>query len=444
MSTAEAAPPVAGTDRTARSRRNLSRVAAARAGGVLAFIERVSGLTPTGLSILLGSFGLFAIARAVGSPGLFMLSYGAISVIGLAYVLSLRRLSVEVVRSELPTRVRQGMRVPVTLTLTAKRRLTTVLLEEGLDAHLGSPVRLPIDVLPAGRELSTGYDFTPRLRGRYRVGPMVIVWSDPFGICRRRAVVAEPAEIIVHPRVDSVQDRVLSREWEDPPIRPPITKPWPTGYEFYGMRDYVIGDDPRRIVWRATARSLDLETGEGRYLVRESEQGITDRVTLVLDTAKDHHLKGDPSDTFERAVQVVASVADRHIKDGFSVTIHTNTGRLLRSLRGQRDAVMMLDALAVLQRDKEQPASAIERLLFDRGLAHLVVVTPEMDAATAKRVKVLVDRGVSVLLVMIVWDGSDPVSLHRASHLGCNVVEVGPTSSLSSVFAHVIATQARR
>ena len=443
MSTAEAARPAAPA-RMSRSRRTLTRAAAARAGGILAAIERVTGLTPTGLSILAGSFVLFAIAREVGSPGLFMLSYGAISVTGLAYALSWRRLSVDVVRSELPTRVRQGRVVPVTLTLTANRRLTTVLLEEDLDSHLGSPVRLPIDVLAAGRELSTGYEFTPRLRGRYRVGPMVIVWTDPFGICRRRAVIAKPAEIIVHPRVDQVQDRVLSREWEDPPIRPPVTKPWPTGYEFYGLRDYVIGDDPRRIVWRATARSLDLETGEGRYLVRESEQGITDRVTLVLDTAKDHHSKGDPSDTFERAVQVIASVADRHLKDGFGVTIHTNTKKLLRSLRGQRDAVMMLDELAVLKSDKQPSAGAIERLLFDRGLAHLVVVTPHLDSATAKRIKVLVDRGVSVLLVMIVWEGADPVSLHRAGHLGCNVVEVGPTSSLASVFANVIATQARR
>lgn len=442
MSTAETRHPDA-PGRISRSQRGLSKAAAARAGGVLAAIERVTGLTPTGLCILFGSLGLYVVARAVGSPGLYMLAYGAVGVLGLAYILGLRRLAVDVVRSELPTRVRQGRRVPVTLTLTARRKLTTVLLEEGLDPHLGSPVRLPIDVLPAGRELASGYEFTPRLRGRYRVGPMVIVWSDPFGICRRRAVIAEAKDIIVHPSVDPVQDRVLSREWEDPPIRPPITKPWPTGYEFYGLRDYVIGDDPRRIVWRATARSLDLETGEGRYLVRESEQGITDRVTLVLDTAKDHHSKGDPSDTFERSIQVIASIADRHIKDGFAVTIYTNAGKLLRPLRGQRDAVAMLDELAILPRDKRAPAGAIEGLLFDRGVAHLVVVTPELDGATAKRIKVLVDRGVSVLLVMVVWEGTDPVSLHRAGHLGCNVVEVGPTSSLEAVFSNVIATRRR-
>ena len=60
------------------------------------------------------------------------------------------------------------------------------------------------------------------------------------------------------------------------------------------MRDYVPGDDPRRIVWRATARTLDPVSGTGRYLVRESEQGITDRVLLLIDTDRAQHSPGRP------------------------------------------------------------------------------------------------------------------------------------------------------
>ena len=59
----------------------------------------------------------------------------------------------------------------------------------------------------------------------------------------------------MHPSVEGANDRVTSREWEDPPVRPPVSKPWPSGMEFYGMREYVPGDDLRHIHWRTSART---------------------------------------------------------------------------------------------------------------------------------------------------------------------------------------------
>ena len=74
-------------------------------------------------------------------------------------------------------------------------------------------------------------------------------------------------------------------------------KPFPTGLEFYGMRDYQPGDDLRRIVWRASARM-------GKLMVREAEQGITDHITIILDTDRGHHSRdGEYSESFETACQ---------------------------------------------------------------------------------------------------------------------------------------------
>src|SRR3954447_3153287 len=105
------------------------------------------------------------------------------------------------------------------------------------------------------------------------------------------------------------------------------------------MREYVPGDDLRRVVWAAVAKT-------GRMLVRESEQGITDHVSIVLDTDVDHHSPGRPSDTFEMAVKVAASVGGRHLKDGFSMSLTTNEERLATMLRGTRARLTYLDALA--------------------------------------------------------------------------------------------------
>ena len=406
---------------------------------VLTAIERRTGLTANGLVVAGLAVVLFVVARALGSPGVFMLCYGAIAVVGLAYLLARRRLVVTAERTQLPTRVRQGQTVTVGLALTARRTVTTVVVSDELPDALGTAAQVPVARLPAGQEMTHEYVFTARQRGVYDVGPLTATWTDPFTLTRRRQRLADPVQVIVHPRVEPAYDRIVSREWEDPPVRPPITKPWPTGFEFYGLRDYVTGDDPRRIVWRATARTLDLDTGTGRYLVRESEQGITDRVSLVLDTSGAGHSPGTPSETFETAVRVVASVAARHLSDGMTVSAWGNSGRLIRPVRGQRDRVALLDALARVQPDRIPLRESVERIVGDgRRDRHVVLVTASIDSDVARRVRLLLDRAVSVLLVMVVWERTDPITLHRAARIGCPVVEVHPGAPLGQVLRHVV------
>jgi len=413
---------------------------------VLAWIERHIGLTPSGVGVIGLAIVGWVAARLIGSRALFLLVYGLLVVLGVSWFLGRRRLGVEAARSELPTRVREGQLVDVELELTAKRRLTTIVLEEELHRHFGTTVRVPVPLLPAGEAVHHRYSFTPRVRGVFEVGPLLASWSDPFGLTRRTMTLAEPAQIIVHPSTEIVHDRVLSREWEDPPIRPPSSKPWPTGFEFYGMRDYVAGDDPRRIVWRATARYLDIDNPiNDRYLVRESEQGITDRVSLVLDTDQRHHSPGDPSETFETAVRTVASLGSKHINDGFAVTIETNTDRIADQLRGRVNRIRLLDALARVQPGRVPLTALIDRLLVSpRTDTHMVIVTPHVEEAAATRIRLLIDRGISVLLVVVVWVDTDPLALHRAGSLGTNVVEVGARAPLETAFRKVVAAGTRR
>ena len=406
---------------------------------MLAAVERRTGLTVNGLVVVALAVVLFVLARVLSSPGVFMLCYGALAVIGLAYVLARRRLVVSAERSELPTRVRQGQLVTVRLALTAKRAITTVVVSDELPGELGAATEVPIARLPAGQQMTHEYAFTARHRGVYDVGPLTAVWTDPFTLTKRRQQLAAPVQVIVHPRVEPAYDRIVSREWEDPPVRPPVTKPWPTGFEFYGLRDYVTGDDPRRIVWRATARTLDVDAGTGRYLVRESEQGVTDRVSLLLDTSGTGHSPGSPSETFETAVRIVASLAAHHLRDGMTVSAHGNSGRLMRPVRGRRDQVALLDALARVTQERVTLREALERIVGDgRRDRHLVVVTAAIDADVARRIRLLRDRAVSVLLVMVVWERTDPVALHRAARIGCPVVEVHPGAPLGQVLQHVV------
>lgn len=402
-------------------------------------IERRTGITPAGLTLLAFCAAGFGVGRLLASRALYLLVYGALATLGVAWMLGRRSLSVEVARSELPTRVREGQLVDGTLTVRAERRLTTVILEEELPAGSGPPRRVAVPVLSAGEELTHSYTFVPRLRGVYEIGPLVAEWSDPFGLTKRRATLLEAVDLIVHPTVEPVNDRIVSRAWEDPPIRPPVSKPWPTGFEFYGMRDYVHGDDPRRIVWRAVARSLDPTVGDTRYLVWEAEQGITDEVNLVLDTHTTRHSSGTRSATFETAVRTAASLGMLHLDSGFSVDLHTNSGTAASNVRGRRKQVILLDRLAEVEREEVPLRKGLERLFLRHNRSrHNVIITPHLDRGTAAHLRLLLEGGTSMLLVIVVDDDTDPMTMHRAGGLGCNVVEITVGSTLTGSFQHVV------
>ena len=400
-------------------------------------LERRLGLTGGGLIAAALLVVSWIAARALGARTLYLLVYTAAAGLIAAAVMARRRRPLAAGRSSLPSRAREGQALRVELEVTARRRLTSFVLIERLHRHLGGDVRLPVGAVGGGRSLSHTYEVRPRLRGVYEIGPLVAEWSDPVGLSQGEQVLAGAVKLIVHPRVELAHDRPLSRKWEDPPIRPPQTRPWPAGLEFYGMRDYVPGDDLRRVVWRAVART-------GRLLVREYEQGITDRVSVLLDTDAAWHRPGDPSDTFEAAVRVAASLGVRHLGEGFTVSLEANGGTLTGGLRGPRSRIGYLDQLAAVQRQRIPLVKGVERLLRTaRAGVHHVVVTPHLDPPAAAGLSVLVERGASLLVVAIAWEESDPLTLQRASEIGAQVVEMRPGAALAAVTAHALGAGTR-
>jgi uncharacterized protein (DUF58 family) len=194
------------------------------------------------------------------------------------------------------------------------------------------------------------------------------------------------------------------------------------------MREYAPGDDIRRIVWRAFART-------GRLLVRESEQGITDKITIVLDCDRRYHSKGIVSDSFEQAVKAAASLGIRHLREGYAVTVEGNAKRIAGPLRGGPSQMQLLDALARVDMQRESVTGAIMRLIGDASRdSHIVFLTPKLDADAASRLRLLLDRGVSVLVAAVVWDEEATDTLGTAASLGCQIIEIRPNAPLAVAF----------
>jgi uncharacterized protein (DUF58 family) len=409
-------------------------------GGSPAVARRleVLHLTVSGVVLLVFAGLGWLLAHHLGSKAAYLLVYAGVLAMVVSFLASRQRIGLTVERSKLPGRMREGQTNSVVLSVTGRRRVSAVILKEELDPALGSMVELPIASLTPGEPMEHRYALVPQRRGVYSVGPLWGVWTDPFGLTTRRQQLLDPVEIIVHPTTEGVDDRILARMWEDPPVRPPVSKPWPTGFEFYGMRDYVPGDDLRRVVWRAVAKT-------GRMLVRESEQGITDRVSLFVDNGGDNHSKGEPSDTLELGIRIAASLCKRHIDSGFSVSLTANDGRLATALRGSRATSTLLDHLARLQLSRSPLRSVGELILRDaRTGAHFVVITPHLDKEMTRRLRMAIERGASITLAQLVHEDTDPLSLSRATGLGCRVIQIPVGVSIEGSFAHQVGAGLRR
>ena len=402
--------------------------------------ERRLGITRGGQIAVIGAIALWIMARIVAGTAMYLFAYGMVLLLVLAFILTPRRLRLVGERTGLFPRAQEGDRLEVEVTLTAQRRVSTFTLEERVPERLGRPVRVPITSLSAGSEVSHHYALRCQRRGVYQIGPLVAVAGDPLGLTQRETVVAEPFELLVHPRVELVSDRPLTRQYEDPPIRPPVSKPWPSGLEFYGMRDYSPGDDLRRIVWRASART-------GRLMVREAEQGITDQITIMLDADRGTHSRDGEgySESFEAGVRVAASLAVRHLREGYQVTVETNAAPLTRSLRGAGSQLLVLDALARLELSREPLTTMLLRLVSQpRRDSHMVLVTPHLDQREAAQVKLLLNKGVSVLVVALLWDEENADTMGRAAALGCQVVGVHPGQDLATALFSEVRAGVRR
>ena len=97
---------------------------------------------------------------------------------------------------------------------------------------------------------------------------------------------------------------------------------------------------------------------------------------------------------------------------------------------------MLLDALARLELDRKPLSEVIMRLVTNaRRDAHNVLITPRLGQTEAAQLKLLLNTGVSVLVVALLWDDDNSETMGTAAALGCQVVGLHPGQDLSTALS---------
>jgi len=302
-----------------------------------------TGLTMRGRCLLAAGaaallLGFFLREINVTRVGVFLLALPIVS-----YVMVARtRYRLTCSRRLDPVRVAVGGGVRVSLRLQNVSRLPTgvMLAEDTIPYLLGGRPRFVLDRVLPQRSVDVDYAVRSQVRGRYRIGPLTVRLTDPFGLCELTRAFTASDPLVVTPAVVPLPEVRLAGEWSG--AGQSMSRSVATaGEDDAATREYRVGDDLRRIHWRSTAH-------RGELMVRREEQPWQSRAVLLLDTRAGIHHGDGPLSSFEWSVSAAASIALHLSGSGFTVRLVTDTSEEVSAHATLADSFdsVLLDVLA--------------------------------------------------------------------------------------------------
>jgi len=265
-----------------------------------------------------------------------------------------------------------------------------------VDRIAGDELTLAVPGLAAGGWRTVQYPVPTRRRGRLPVGPVTVERTDPLGLLRRAQRHSGEDVLWVHPRVHPMRALPVGSVPDFEGRRTDNAKAGTV--TFAALREYVIGDDPRRIHWRSTART-------GSLMVREHVDTTEPTTTIVLDTRAGVLAPA----AFEHAVEVAASVAAAVGGRPACVHLLGEDAAAVAAAGAVSIADRLAAAVQVQEGDHVRLLDVIERT--EAGGA-LVVVTGGAQPALLARLAAQ-RRRFSPVVVLVVLDGPQQASPPR-------------------------------
>ena len=250
--------------------------------------------------------------------------------------------------------------------------------------------------LEALERLEISLEFPSPIRGHYVIGPVVVRVRDGFGLYLVEVKIT-PVILSIMPR----PERIRSAE-----LRPRHLGPWPgtipartrgQGTEFYSLRSYVAGDDPKRINWKASARFQ-------RLIINETvAERVTD-VMVLLDTDVTFYETAE-AELFEREVRAAASMTRLLLRQGNRVglILQGEERGIVPPAFGKRHERNMLFLLAAAKPGRAVlPTSYVLTLLARLMLpskAQIVIISSLLDASIVGGIHEVAAAGYSILIL---------------------------------------------
>ncbi|MFO0908483.1 MAG: DUF58 domain-containing protein [Isosphaeraceae bacterium] len=159
----------------------------------------------------------------------------------------------------------------------SRRRMR--LCDDVPDTFTADPAEFVVDV-PAASLAVLDYRVTPRRRGSYAFRRIDALVNSRLGLWQRSVQLACRNEVRVYPDIRQIaRYTVLARRDRLSTLGVRRSRKLGTDNEFERLRDYIEGDEPRHMDWRATARRR-------RLTVRAHQANQSQRIIFLIDAGR--------------------------------------------------------------------------------------------------------------------------------------------------------------
>ncbi|ROP36102.1 DUF58 domain-containing protein [Saccharothrix texasensis] len=271
-------------------------------------------------------------------PGVAGLGLALVLLVAVGVVSVLSRAQVAPKRTVRPRTVQRLGACTGVVELTGTSRRFPVVFD-ATDEVAGEAVPVDIPLLAPGQNVKVEYPIPTHARGLLKVGPLTLSRRGLAGLARARTVVGDVVEVRVVPRVLPVRGLPGGVRRGHVGAEERVER---GGTDLVGLREYVPGDDLRRLHWATSART-------GTLMIREDADPARPHLAVVLDDHVDGY--GETKD-LEDAVEVAASLVTVAIAEGHPVRLVSTSGAVDVELPAgavDADASVVLAALADLR-----------------------------------------------------------------------------------------------
>ena len=228
---------------------------------------------------------------------------------------------------------------PALLKVRLENRLKGATAQALFFLHEGLPGPLWIDPLRPGETREVLVEGSYARRGVVRDPDAGLLSRFPLGLFRKYSRARLSHEVVVYPSPDP------GRIDEPPPEDARGGRPHPRrrggGADIRTLREFALGDDPRDIHWKQSARMR-------RWIVREREAERDRTIVLTVDNAMADPTSPESLAAMERAVSRCAGQAIVLLSRGAEVGFHAR-GLRVPPASGRPQRARILDALARLE-----------------------------------------------------------------------------------------------
>ena len=287
----------------------------------------------------------------------------------------------------------QGVKAGVRLELASiSERPLTIRLRETLHPALAeAPRRTELEV-PGSSRVAWSYDVRPRRRGEHRAGPLVARVLGPWRLAWSQRQILRPEQLRVYPQVrwDGKVGQLLLLAHRRSLGRNP-QRFQGLGTELYALREYLPGDPPNKVHWKATAR-------HGRLVSREETWERGGRLIVLLDCARGMSAQDGERSKLDHALAASLALTRIAASRGDRVTLVAFSDRVERSVRvhsGHRSIHAAYGALYDLQARLGEPAfdlAAETAMALEARRSTVVLLTSVVDLAAAELLRSAVLR----------------------------------------------------